>query len=70
MSEIFKDCINPAKSNKTRIYVITYLIINEILTKVTKLLFCMFWLSHLRYILSFSSTLMKCSAFSCTSQYN
>ena len=46
MSEIFKDCIGTAKSNKTRIYVITYLIINEILTKVTKLLFCMFWLHY------------------------
>jgi len=44
VSEIFKDCIHTAKSNKTQIYVITHLIINEILAKVTKLLFCMFWL--------------------------
>jgi len=39
--------INTAKSSKTRIYVITYLIINKILTKVTKFLFCMFQLQPL-----------------------
>ena len=56
MSEIFKDFINTAKSNKTRIYVITYLIINEILTKVSFSFACC-GSSRLRHISRFSSIL-------------